>query len=109
MRSKIDEEKFVRVWQGAANTKQVCQEMGLTAIQAASKATNLRKAGIELKGMGRVKRDRSSLIALAKSLAPVPGYNEATPKPAASVVPAASTAAARPPSKPAAKPNPAKK
>lgn len=73
---KCSSEEFVRIWQQAESTREVCEKTGQTINSATHMASLYRKRGIHLKFMkgevGRKRLDIEKLSALATTLARSP-------------------------------------
>ena len=55
---KIAQQMFVDMWNGSTNLNEVAQTLGISKLSCSVRASNLRKAGIEL---NRFKRGRKAL------------------------------------------------
>ena len=55
---KIAQQMFVDMWNGSTNLNEVAQTLGISKLSCSVRASNLRKAGIEL---NRFKRGREAL------------------------------------------------
>ena len=55
---KIAQQMFVDMWNGSTNLNEVAETLGLSKLSCSVRASNLRKAGIEL---NRFKRGRKAL------------------------------------------------